>query len=86
MRAVVWLSAGGLDLVEQSEHRLMLGGERVGPVAGRAGHALDDHLAPVIGGEADRGAGHGGGGEHAGLAAAEAERGFRAAVGAGVVA
>ena len=39
-----------LDLVEQGEHRLMLGLERVEPVAGRGGQALHDPCAR-IGGE-----------------------------------
>ena len=64
---------GRLEHVEMGEHHLVLGRERLVPVARRRADALHDRLAPEACGQTDGRAGHRRGGDHATLAA-EAER------------
>ena len=66
MRLVV---AGRLDRVEERQRRLMLGLQRVEPVAGRGAAELDEQFAADIGGEPDRRAGHRRAEQHAGIGA-----------------
>src|SRR4051794_11627385 len=72
---------GRLDLVEDGERELVLGLERVEPVAGRAARELDEQFAADIGGDSDRGAGERGTCDDAGIAVAESERAVLTAAG-----
>ena len=76
---MVWLSSVASILSKRARARLMLGLERVEPVAGRAALELDEQLAPEIGGDADRRAGDGGRGQQTGLVAGPGEGGAAAA-------